>query len=66
MPDAKPPVLCPPDPLREFVAAVARRMGADADVAAELARHLVGSNLAGHDSTGSSGSRSTSATPTRV
>ena len=52
MPDAKPPVLCPPDPLREFVDAVARRMGADADVAAELARHLVGSNLAGHDSHG--------------
>ena len=52
MPDAKPPVLCPPDPLREFVAAVARRMGADLDVAAELARHLVGSNLAGHDSHG--------------
>ena len=52
MPDAKPLVLCPPDPLREFVAAVARRMGADLDVAAELARHLVGSNLAGHDSHG--------------
>jgi hydroxycarboxylate dehydrogenase B len=52
MPDAKTPVLCPPEPLREFVAAVARRMGADADVAAELARHLVGSNLAGHDSHG--------------
>jgi uncharacterized oxidoreductase len=52
MTDAKTPVLCPPDPLREFVTAVARRMGADADVAAELARHLVGSNLAGHDSHG--------------
>jgi hydroxycarboxylate dehydrogenase B len=52
MPDAKPSVLCPADPLREFVAAVARRMGADPDVAAELARHLVGSNLAGHDSHG--------------
>ena len=51
MADAK-TVLCPPDPLREFVDAVARRMGADADVAAELARHLVGSNLAGHDSHG--------------
>jgi LDH2 family malate/lactate/ureidoglycolate dehydrogenase len=45
-------VVCPPDPLREFVAAVTRGMGADADVAAELARHLVGSNLAGHDSHG--------------
>jgi uncharacterized oxidoreductase len=52
MPDPKTPVLCPPDPLREFVAAVARRMGADADAAGELARHLVGSNLAGHDSHG--------------
>src|SRR5262245_5100563 len=52
MPDAMPPVLCPPDPLREFVDTVAQRMGADADVAAELARHLVGSNLAGHDSHG--------------
>ncbi|HEY7141822.1 MAG TPA: Ldh family oxidoreductase [Methylomirabilota bacterium] len=52
MPDPKVPVLCPPDSLREFVDAVARRMGADADVAAELARHLVGSNLAGHDSHG--------------
>jgi uncharacterized oxidoreductase len=52
MPDPKASLLCPPDPLREFVAAVARRMGADADVAAELARHLVGSNLAGHDSHG--------------
>jgi hydroxycarboxylate dehydrogenase B len=45
-------VLCPADPMREFVAAVARGMGADTDVAAELARHLVGSNLAGHDSHG--------------
>ncbi|HWC04679.1 MAG TPA: Ldh family oxidoreductase [Methylomirabilota bacterium] len=52
MADPKTPVLCAPDPLREFVTAVARRMGADADVAAELARHLVGSNLAGHDSHG--------------
>jgi uncharacterized oxidoreductase len=52
MPDPKTAVRCLPDPLREFVAAVARRMGADADVATELARHLVGSNLAGHDSHG--------------
>ena len=52
MADAKPPVLCPSDPLREFVAAVAERMGADTDVAAEFGRHLVGSNLAGHDSHG--------------
>lgn len=52
MADSMAAVLCPPDPLREFVAAVARGMGADADVAAELGRHLVGSNLAGHDSHG--------------
>ena len=52
MPDPTPSVLCPPDPLREFVAAVARGMGADSEVSAELARHLVGSNLAGHDSHG--------------
>jgi hydroxycarboxylate dehydrogenase B len=52
MSDLKIPVLCSPDPLRQFVAAVARQMGADVDVADELARHLVGSNLAGHDSHG--------------
>jgi uncharacterized oxidoreductase len=52
MADANTPVLCPAEPLRDFVAAVARKMGADSDVAAELARHLVGSNLAGHDSHG--------------
>lgn len=52
MPDPPMPVLCSPDPLREFVIAVVRGMGADADVAAEVARHLVGSNLAGHDSHG--------------
>ena len=52
MPDHGSTVLCPPDPMREFVAAVARRMGADAEVAEELGRHLVGSNLAGHDSHG--------------
>lgn len=52
MPDARPAVLCPPAPLRAFVADVVRRMGADPDVADEVARHLVGSNLAGHDSHG--------------
>ena len=52
MSDPKTPVRCPADPLREFITAVARGMGADSDVAAELARHLVGSNLAGHDSHG--------------
>jgi len=52
MPESKTSVLCPPDPLREFVGTVARHMGADPDVASELARHLIGSNLAGHDSHG--------------
>jgi LDH2 family malate/lactate/ureidoglycolate dehydrogenase len=45
-------VLCDADPLRAFATEVARRMGADAASAAELGRHLVGSNLAGHDSHG--------------
>jgi LDH2 family malate/lactate/ureidoglycolate dehydrogenase len=52
MSEAQPPVLCPSAPLRAFVAAVVRRMGADPDVADEVARHLVGANLAGHDSHG--------------
>ena len=41
-----------PDDLREFTAAVVRGIGADADVAAEVARHLVVANLSGHDSHG--------------
>lgn len=39
-------------PLRSFCADVARAMGADAEVAAEVARHLVSANLSAHDSHG--------------
>lgn len=49
---AEPDRLVDPDRLRDFAAAVARAMGADADVAGELARHLVNANLSGHDSHG--------------
>jgi len=38
--------------LQEFSAAVAGAMGAPADAAAEVARHLVSANLSGHDSHG--------------
>ena len=38
--------------LREFSANLAQAMGADAEVAAEVARHLVSANLSGHDSHG--------------
>jgi uncharacterized oxidoreductase len=38
--------------LREFSAGVAESMGAPADVAAEVARHLARANLSGHDSHG--------------
>jgi uncharacterized oxidoreductase len=38
--------------LRRFAAALVEAMGADAEVATEVARHLVGANLAGHDSHG--------------
>jgi uncharacterized oxidoreductase len=44
--------LCPPQPLEQFAAAVFRTLGADEEVAAEVARHLVRSNLSGHDSHG--------------
>lgn len=40
------------DALRAFSVRVAEAMGAPADVAAEVARHLIGANLAGHDSHG--------------
>jgi hydroxycarboxylate dehydrogenase B len=45
-------VTCPPGPLEAFVGGVVRRMGADPDVAAEVSRHMVRSNLSGHDSHG--------------
>lgn len=40
------------DALRQVAFAITRAMGADADIAAEVARHLVESNLKGHDSHG--------------
>lgn len=40
------------EPLRQFVARILRAMGADEEVAAEVARHLVRANLSGHDSHG--------------
>lgn len=44
--------LCAPEPLRAFVAAVCRGMGADPPTAEEVAGHLVRANLSGHDSHG--------------
>lgn len=45
-------VRCPADALASFAAAVLRVLGADAEIADEVSRHLVGPNLAGHDSHG--------------
>lgn len=45
-------VLLAADVLRPFAQAVIRRMGADDDIAEEVGDHLVGANLAGHDSHG--------------
>jgi uncharacterized oxidoreductase len=45
-------VVCGAAPLEAFVRAVVGRMGADAEAAAEVARHLVRANLSGHDSHG--------------
>ncbi|WP_439680122.1 Ldh family oxidoreductase [Embleya sp. MST-111070] len=42
----------PPAELTLFVDSVCRRMGAGGQVAVEVAEHLVGANLAGHDSHG--------------
>lgn len=44
--------LCPSDRLRAFVRQVALAMGAEQDIADELASHLVKANLSGHDSHG--------------
>jgi hydroxycarboxylate dehydrogenase B len=52
MPQISAGVICPAGPLEAFVAGVVRKMGADAEVAAEVARHMVRSNLSGHDSHG--------------
>jgi LDH2 family malate/lactate/ureidoglycolate dehydrogenase len=45
-------VVCRPEVLQEFTRVVFQAMGADADVAAETARHLIRANLSGHDSHG--------------
>ncbi len=44
--------LCPSDQLRAYVRQVALAMGAEGDIADELANHLVKANLSGHDSHG--------------
>ncbi len=41
-----------PQPLTEFVQRVLKTLGADEEVAAEVANHLVRANLSGHDSHG--------------
>jgi LDH2 family malate/lactate/ureidoglycolate dehydrogenase len=45
-------VVCPAAGLETFAVAIAGRLGADPDVASEVGRHLVRSNLSGHDSHG--------------
>jgi LDH2 family malate/lactate/ureidoglycolate dehydrogenase len=45
-------VVCPAPGLEAFAVAVVHGLGAPADVAAEVGRHLVRSNLSGHDSHG--------------
>ncbi|HEY8741602.1 MAG TPA: Ldh family oxidoreductase, partial [Chloroflexota bacterium] len=44
--------VCMAGALQQFVAAVCAAMGADADIASEVASHLVRANLSGHDSHG--------------
>lgn len=44
--------LCPSDQLRAYVRQVALAIGAERDIADELAGHLVKANLSGHDSHG--------------
>lgn len=45
-------VTVPPEPLRAFTAGALEAVGTPADIAGEVSRHLVGANLAGHDSHG--------------
>lgn len=45
-------MVCRPAALQEFVRAIFSATGADDDVAAETARHLIRANLSGHDSHG--------------
>jgi uncharacterized oxidoreductase len=49
---ARDEVVCEAVPLQAFAEGVVRGMGAAPEVAAEVARHLVRSNLSGHDSHG--------------
>ena len=44
--------VCPHEPLQRFAVALFRAVGADVDIAEEVARHLVNANLSGHDSHG--------------
>ena len=44
--------LVAPDPLEAMTAGIFEAAGTPADLAAEVARHLVSANLAGHDSHG--------------
>jgi LDH2 family malate/lactate/ureidoglycolate dehydrogenase len=45
-------VICKPEALERFASRLFRAVGAEDDVAFEVARHLVRSNLSGHDSHG--------------
>ena len=44
--------VCSPDPLQAFATSVFRAIGADEEIATEVADHLVRANLSGHDSHG--------------
>ncbi len=44
--------LCSPERLQRFAAALFRAVGADAEIAEEVTRHLIAANLSGHDSHG--------------
>lgn len=44
--------VCAPGALERFVFEIIRAVGADAEVAGEVARHLIRANLSGHDSHG--------------
>lgn len=44
--------VCAPEPLQAYVAGVCRAMGADEEIAAVVAGHLIRANLSGHDSHG--------------
>ncbi len=44
--------VCPSEPLQRFTAELFRAVGADSEIAEEVARHLINANLTGHDSHG--------------